>query len=106
MNGSLNYEVLGWSLKKTDIFALIPITVANGVAFFVLLAAMCLAKRGDKCPSPWDSRPVAYDPEFGEEVPDEWATQIVLDPVTVRNLIWNGLTPADLIMVLALKKRW
>ena len=67
---------------------------------------MYLAKQGDKCPSPWDPRPVAYDPESGEEIPDEWATQIVLDPVTVHNLIWNGLSPADLIMVLALKKRW
>ena len=92
MNGSFNYEVLGWSVKTTDIFALIPITLANGVASFVLLGAMYLAKQGNKCTSPWDPRPVAYDPESGEEIPDEWATKIVLDPVTVRHLVWIDLS--------------
>ena len=84
MDGSVNYQVLGWSVKSIDVVALIPVTLANAFALFVLLGAMYLAKKGDKCPSPWDPRPVTYDPEFGEEIPDEWATKIALSPVTVR----------------------
>ena len=94
MNGHANYEVLGWFVKKIDIFGLIPITLANGVAFLVLLGVMYLAKQGNKHLFPWDPRPEAYDPppESGKKIHDEWATKIVLDPATVRNLIWIGLS--------------
>lgn len=92
MNGSVNYQVLGWFVKTIDVVALIPITLANGAAFVVLLGAIYFAKQGDESRSPWDPRPVTYDPEIGEEIPDEWATKIALSPVTVRNLIWLGLS--------------
>jgi hypothetical protein len=82
VSGSVNYEDLGWFVQLIDIAYMIPVTLANGAALYVILRAMQFAK-AHKYPSPYGPRKVKYDLKPGQTFPDEWKTQIALNPITL-----------------------
>lgn len=85
VNGSVNYQVLGWFVTRANIGFLIPMTLINGAALIVILQAVILA-RSNGYLDPLQPRDVHYDPNSGEEVPTEWKENVAFQPTSVRCL--------------------
>jgi hypothetical protein len=83
VTGHVNYEVLGWFVTSANIGFLIPLTLINGAALIALFLAMTIAKVIGYL-HPLHPRPVIYDANSDEEVPDEWKEKIAFQPTSVR----------------------
>jgi hypothetical protein len=83
VTGSANYEVLGWYVTSANIGFLIPLTLINGAALIALFLAMTYGKVVGYF-HPRHPRPVTYDPNSDEEVPDEWKEKVAYQPTSVR----------------------
>jgi len=100
VTGVASLRVLGWYVTTSNIGFLIPLTLINLAALTALLLALAFAEGVHLHPR--HPRPIIYDKNFKEEVPDEWKEKVAFRPTSIlkedlqpiNNVLYSGAATA------------
>jgi hypothetical protein len=84
MNGSLRYQVIGWSVEPTHIGILMPMTLVNLASLILILTAIFISKPGHNRVDPTDPRQLIYSTYIPGQN-NAWQDQVMFPGRVVRH---------------------